>query len=537
MKKRLFCIITIIAWITVIFPLNIFAGSSVTLNAIPEKHPGDGVTISGTTVLDEITVKVLRPNSTVLYVEVLDGGSFSDTFNLPGDTALGTYTVIAGKGTDVATGTFTVTKSGDGSGDNGDSENNEDNENDGDGSPAPAAGEPEIRVLDDGTAMVVTKPSLDKGKGAAVSAVSAELMRKALGRAKAASDGIRKVMFEIPEIKGAGRYTLRLPASALSSGEGDIRIKMATPLGTLSLPGNMFDAGGLTGEEIELTIGRADTAGLAEDIRRQIGERPVIELTAEAGGRVTGWNNPDAPVTVSIPYTPTEEELKDPEHIVVWYIDGQGNITPVPNGRYDPAAGEVTFTITHFSKYAAAFVKKTFADIQNYPWAKKEIEVLASKGIIEGMSASSYAPGSNITRADFVTLLVRALELKASFDGNFDDVEASDYYYDAVGTAKKLGIIEGVGDNKFDPKAGITREDMMVMAAGAMEAAGKIKDEADRSVLSAYTDSASISSYAAASAASLIENGIIEGDGRLINPGGNTTRAETAVVIYRIYNK
>jgi hypothetical protein len=84
---------------------------------------------------------------------------------------------------------------------------------------------------------------------------------------------------------------------------------------------------------------------------------------------------------------------------------------------------------------------------------------------------------------------------------------------------------------------------MMVMAAGAMEAAdkmeaaGKIKDDADISVLSAYTDSASVSSYAAASAAALIENGIIEGDGRLINPGGNTTRAETAVVIYRIYNK
>ena len=136
-----------------------------------------------------------------------------------------------------------------------------------------------------------------------------------------------------------------------------------------------------------------------------------------------------------------------------------------------------------------------------------------------------------------MTLLVRALELKASFDGNFDDVKASDYYYDAVGTAKKLGIIEGVGDNKFDPKAGITREDMMVMAAGAMEAAGKIKDDADISVLSAYTDSASISSYAAASVAALIKNGIIEGDDSLINPGGNTTRAETAVVIYRIYNK
>ncbi len=528
MKKRLLCVITIIALVTVLFPLNISAGSSVTLNAIPSRYRGDSVTISGTAGLDEITVKVLRPNNTVLYVNVLEGGSFYDTFTLPADTAFGAYTVIAGKGSDTAAVTFRVTER---------SEAGDDEDSSSDQADQPDVGEPEVKITDDGASRVVTEPSLDEGSGTAASAISAELMEKALGQAKENSEGIRKVILVIPEVRDAERYTMQLPVNVLSSGERNTRIEIETPLGTITAPGNMFTSDPGNGENIKFTIGLADKTHMAEDIRRQIGDRPVIELNVIAGEKLINWNNPDAPITISIPYTPIAEELKDPEHITVWYIDGQGNAVPVPNGRYDAATGKVTFTTTHMSKYAIAFVKKTFADIQDCSWSKKEIEVLASKGIIEGTSATSYSPKSNITRADFITLLVRALELKSSFTGSFDDVKASDYYYNAAGIAKKLGIITGVGNNKFNPKAYITREDMMDMAARAMEATGKIKSDADISGLSAYTDSVSISSYAKASVAALIKNGIIIGNGKMINPRGYTTREEIAVVIYRIYNK
>ena len=528
--KRLFCVMTIIALITALIPLDIFAGSPVTLNAIPGKYQGDSVSISGMTVLEEITVKVLRPNNTVLYVNVLKGESFCDTFTLPADTALGAYTVIAGKGQEAAVIAFSVI-------DRGGEDEEDDDDSSSDQADQPDVGEPEVKITDDGASRVVTEPSLDEGSGTAASAVSAELMEKALGQVKETSEGLRKVVLVIPEVKDAERYAMQLPVKVLSSGEKNTRIEIETPLGTITAPGNMFNSDPGNGEDIKLTIGMADKTGMAEDIRQQIGDRPVIELNARAGEKLINWNNPDAPVTVSIDYTPTAEELKDPEHITVWYIDGQGNAAPVPNGRYDTATGKVTFTTTHMSKYAVAFVQKTFADIQNCSWSKKEIEVLASKGIIEGTSATSYSPKSNITRADFITLLIRALELKTSFTANFDDVKASDYYYNAAGMAKKLGIAAGVGNNKFNPEACITREDMMVMAARAMEKAGKLKSDADISVLSAYTDSASISHYAEASASALVKSGIITGDGKRINPKGYTTREEIAVVVYRIYNK
>lgn len=70
------------------------------------------------------------------------------------------------------------------------------------------------------------------------------------------------------------------------------------------------------------------------------------------------FNNPSASVEVSVPYKPTAEELTKQEHIVVWYLDDKGVLTPVPSGKYDAGSGMVTFSTTHFSKYAVGFVVK-----------------------------------------------------------------------------------------------------------------------------------------------------------------------------------
>jgi len=78
---------------------------------------------------------------------------------------------------------------------------------------------------------------------------------------------------------------------------------------------------------------------------------------------------------------------------------------------------------------------------------------LASKGVINGTSDTTFTPQADITRADFMILLVKALGLTAEVTSNFDDVSEKDYYYEYVGIAKELGITTGVGNNKFNPKA------------------------------------------------------------------------------------
>lgn len=179
--------------------------------------------------------------------------------------------------------------------------------------------------------------------------------------------------------------------------------------------------------------------------------------------------------------------------------------------------------------------KTAFDDLAGYEWAKMEIEALASSGIIKGTSSTTFSPGAKMTRADFVSLLVRALQLDAEIEGTFKDVRETDYFYKEIGIAKKLGIALGTGDDKFEPKKSISRQDMMVTAERAMKIAGRMLDEKD-SDLSSFSDSGDVSAYAVKALAQLVKKGIIEGYNGMIKPKDTAIRAEAAVIIYRLLN-
>lgn len=134
-------------------------------------------------------------------------------------------------------------------------------------------------------------------------------------------------------------------------------------------------------------------------------------------------------------------------------------------------------------------------------------------------------------------MLVRALGLKADIDSNFGDVDKDAYYYEAIGIAKKLGITAGVDGSNFNPNGEISRQDMMVLAARALKTVNKLSKEGTAGDLSSYSDASDVAGYAADSVAALVKEGIIKGSGNSINPTGTATRAETAVIVYRIYNK
>ena len=76
------------------------------------------------------------------------------------------------------------------------------------------------------------------------------------------------------------------------------------------------DAAGV--KNVSLTIACGDKSGLDTAIQEQIGARPVVELSLKADGKQTDWSNEKAPVTITIPYKPTTEELNDPDGIIIW---------------------------------------------------------------------------------------------------------------------------------------------------------------------------------------------------------------------------
>ncbi|MBD2867105.1 glycoside hydrolase domain-containing protein [Paenibacillus arenilitoris] len=388
-------------------------------------------------------------------------------------------------------------------------------------------------------AVELDPPILNPATGVAAATVSTDTISQAM--AKAAIDpktGVKTVELIVPVIEGAKTYELNLPADALSSGDSTKILKVSTAFGSIAAPASMLPATDVTDKQsVSLSIAKVDAARLGLELREQIKDRPVIELMLHINGTAAAWNNPEAPVTITIPYTPSAEELADNEHIVVWYVDSSGQPMPVPTGKYDSNTGSVTFRTTHFSQYAVAFAKKTFGDLSKFVWAKKEIEVLASKGIITGVSTDSFAPAETIKRADFVLLLVRALGLNAKSGDSFSDVSSTAYYADAVGIAKKLGIVTGIGDNRFNPNSSIARQEMMTMIDRAMTVAKKNMNAGHADDLVKFTDQADIASYAAQSIATLVKNGIVQGDGKRIDPFGYATRAETAMMIYAIYKR
>lgn len=381
-----------------------------------------------------------------------------------------------------------------------------------------------------GTGTAATLPiTVNQASGNAVVTV------EALG---GAGEGAAPPVISIPSIPGITTYTLQLPTGALNGSEMQNVLTLSTNTGSIMIPGNMLNGiDGADGKTVGITIGQGDGSEMHEDIKAAIGSRPLIHLALTLDGAVVPWQNPSAPVTVSIPYTPTEAELSDPEHITVWYIDGAGNAVSIPSGRYDPATGMVTFSTYHFSEYAVVCVHKTFDDLSGTEWARNSIEVLASKGITQGTGMTTYSPGASITRADFLMLLVKTLGLTADVTDNFADVQPGMYYYEAIGIAKKLGFAAGIGNNQFNPQGALSKQDMITLTAQALAISRGLAAVPVISVLNQYRDAEDIAKHAKDSIAVLVSEGLIIGSGDRLNPQGNTTRAEAAALLYRIYCK
>ncbi len=172
-----------------------------------------------------------------------------------------------------------------------------------------------------------------------------------------------------------------------------------------------------------------------------------------------------------------------------------------------------------------------FTDLANYAWAEDAINTLAEDGIIKGTTASTFAPASNITRADFALLLVRAFDLTSDNAENFADVSASDYFAPELAIARNTGIVNGIGDNKFAPRNIITRQDMMVIVYRALQ---KLNVEFGIYDEPQYPDYDTVAPYARDAVSALIGAGLVNGKNGVIAPTDYTTRAEVAVLIKRI---
>ncbi|NQX69040.1 S-layer homology domain-containing protein [Paenibacillus alba] len=223
----------------------------------------------------------------------------------------------------------------------------------------------------------------------------------------------------------------------------------------------------------------------------------------------------------------------NPKLAGIYYIADDGKLEYI-GGQY--SNGEMVAQISHFSKYAVLEVTKTFSDVSKDHWAGDVIKELAAKQLVNGTSATTFEPERSVTRAEFTTLLVRALKLTGTGQPSFADVKSSDWYAEAIAIAVKAGVVNGESEAVFDPNAQITREEMvtMMMRAYAVTHGSQPTGHAN----TVFTDESQFSSWAAAFVNQAAELHLVQGrqDG-IFEPQGITSRAEAAQVIYNLLNK
>ena len=176
---------------------------------------------------------------------------------------------------------------------------------------------------------------------------------------------------------------------------------------------------------------------------------------------------------------------------------------------------------------------QVFSDVPSSYWAYPAISSLRSKGIVSGYPDGTFKPGAAITRAEFATMLVKALGLSTTgMTGTFTDVAADDWYYGSVNDAVYDGLVSGMGDNLFAPNALITREQMAVMVAKAL---GTNAPAVDGTELSAFSDGSAVSSWAVTGMEEAVKAGIVNGmTADTLAPLDSATRAQAAVMIFKL---
>ncbi|GGI45610.1 hypothetical protein GCM10008018_13020 [Paenibacillus marchantiophytorum] len=223
----------------------------------------------------------------------------------------------------------------------------------------------------------------------------------------------------------------------------------------------------------------------------------------------------DASIATAVVYDPATGELK--------FVP---SVFTVKNGKT-----EATITRNTNSLYAIVQNKKTFADMNGH-WAQKDVETLASKMVIDGTTDLTYTPEMQVTRAQFAALLVRGLGLQAeSTPSVFTDVAATQWYASEVGTAAKYGLVQGVGEGRFNPDQLITREQMVVMMMKAVQLVqGESQQEAAANTR--FADRDQLSDYARSAVAEAFSKGLVHGKtATTFAPQDAATRAEAAVLI------
>lgn len=350
----------------------------------------------------------------------------------------------------------------------------------------------------------------------------------------------KNLRFEVPdEMKEQDEVEMELPSNISDILEQNKIDNMFLDLGNVQYGLNQEVLEGLDDENVSMNVKEVKNVQMILPGQTEpIAEFPVLELEVfEGDDEVAQFNRP---MDVSIPVGDlleqgyTEEEIQN-EFTVVIIDEATGEAKPV-GGWYNPATGCIEFKRIHLSKYTVLKTKKAISAADN-SWAKKEINALLGKGVIE--DEKNFEPEQNLSREEFASWVSNAYGLDMdNVVVAFTDVDVTNPYYKDIAAAYQQGLLNGKGDGTFDPKGEISREEMAVLLARVLEQYEGTGETTTTAYLGQYQDAGGVSDWAADGVSQVTKQGLFSGnEAGEFDPKASITKEQAAAVLYRMYTQ
>ncbi|MFC5702417.1 lamin tail domain-containing protein [Cohnella faecalis] len=331
------------------------------------------------------------------------------------------------------------------------------------------------------------------------------------------ADALAKIGDRPVTLQADGGAAVTLPASVIQALSGTLAdgSRLTVSLGSVPQPiageaaqsyGAKLKAGmTIAGSTIDLVFGKQDSSG-----------------------KTTAIDGAGKPVSIEL----TTGAVRNDRLAGIYRIDADGSAHWI-GGSY--SNGSYKANVEQAGMYVVMEYKKPYDDLAEGNWAYDYVQELSFKGIVSGVSDSSFGSDKATTRAEFIALIVRALGMKSSSSGgtSFRDVQAGSWYEEAVKAAVEAGIVSGVSETSFAPAKTITREQMAVMIVRALEyRKGSLGNTGSGA---SFADGDKISDWAKDSIGKAFNLGIIAGkENNAFDPAVSAKRSESAKVVYML---
>ncbi|MBO5179568.1 MAG: S-layer homology domain-containing protein [Clostridia bacterium] len=188
--------------------------------------------------------------------------------------------------------------------------------------------------------------------------------------------------------------------------------------------------------------------------------------------------------------------------------------------------GLLLVTLMCLLSFSTVFAAE-YTDVNGH-WAESSIERWTEEKVVNGYDDNTFKPENNVTRAEFVAMIVRMLQPTATADlAAYNDVDADAWYYDVMAKAVAMELIEGYSNNTLKPTANITRQEAMVILNRVLSLTAS-KDASSEK----FSDAKDIADWAEEAILAFIENGYVNGyENGTIQPKALITRAESAKLL------